>query len=106
MQKIFEEAGLLTGLIDYQDGAVVSKEIIKKDKGIVTLFAFSAGQGLSEHTVPFDAFVYILEGKAEIAIFAIVHHLSAGEAIVMQAHKPHALKAIEPFKMLLVMIRA
>ncbi|PIU40946.1 MAG: cupin domain-containing protein [Candidatus Omnitrophica bacterium CG07_land_8_20_14_0_80_42_15] len=96
----------LSGLIDYQDGSVVSKEIIKKEKGTVTLFAFDKGQGLSEHTAPFDAFVYIADGKAEITVSGKVFRLKAGEMIIMPANKPHTLKAQERFKMLLVMIRA
>ncbi len=103
---IVEEAKNLVGLVDYQDGAVVSKEVIRKDKGTLTLFAFDKGQGLSEHTAPFDAFVYILDGKAEISIAGKPHKLEVGEAIIMPANKPHALKAIERFKMLLVMIKA
>ncbi len=104
--NIIEEAGSLISLVDYQDGSVVSKELIKKDKGTVTLFAFDKGQGLSEHTAPFDALVYIIDGKAEITIDGKVHFLAAGETIIMPANKPHSLKAVECFKMLLVMIKA
>ena len=104
--KIIEEAGNLVSLIDYQDGSVVSKEVIKKEKGTVTLFAFDKGQGLSEHTAPFDALVYIVDGKAEITINAKPHNLKAGEVIIMPANSPHSLKAKERFKMLLVMIKA
>ncbi len=104
-KAILAQAANLSGLADYQDGAIVSKEIIKNDKGTVTLFAFDKGQGLSEHTAPFDALVYNLEGKAEVAIEGKYQFLSAGEVIIMPAGKPHALKAIERFKMLLVMIR-
>jgi len=92
--------------IDYQEGSVVSKELIKKDKGTVTLFAFDKGQGLSEHTAPFDAFVYIIDGKAEIVIDGKANSVVAGESIIMPANKPHSLKAVERFKMLLVMIKA
>jgi quercetin dioxygenase-like cupin family protein len=106
MINIIEEAKGLVSLVDYQDGSVVSKEIIKKEKGTVTLFAFDKGQGLSEHTAPFDAMVYIFDGKVEIKISGKEHHLSAGETIIMPANKPHSLKAIERFKMLLVMIKA
>ncbi|TAM43441.1 cupin domain-containing protein [bacterium] len=102
---IIEKAGSLVSLVDYQDDSVVSKELIKKDKGTVTLFAFDKGQGLSEHTAPFDAFVYIIDGKAEITIDGKPHSVTAGESIIMPANKPHSLKAIERFKMLLVMIR-
>ena len=101
-----EEARSLASLVDYQDDSVVSKEIIRKDKGTVTLFAFDKGQGLSEHTAPLDALVYIIDGKAEISIAGKAHSLKAGEVIIMPANKPHSLKAIERFKMLLVMIKA
>ena len=103
---IIEEARGLIHLIDYQAGSVVSKEIIKKDQGTVSIFAFDKDQGLSEHTAPFDALVYIFDGRVEIIISGRQHNLKAGEIIIMPAHKPHALKAIERFKMLLVMIKA
>jgi len=93
-------------LLDYQAGAVVSREIIKKDAGTVTLFAFDRGQGLSEHTAPFDALIYIIDGAAEITISAKPHRVKKGEMIILPAHKPHALKAVKKFKMLLVMVRA
>ena len=93
-------------LINYQDGAVVSKEIMKKNTGNVTLFAFDKGQGLSEHTAPFDALVYFLDGEVEIHISAKPHFLKEGEMILMPANKPHAVKALEKFKMLLIMIRS
>ena len=96
----------MVGLVDYQDGSVVSKEIIKKEKGSVTLFAFDKGQGLSEHTAPFDALVYILDGQTEISIAGKAHLLKTGETIIMPANKPHSLKATDRFKMLLVMIKA
>ena len=92
-------------MVDYQAGAVVSKEVIKKEKGSVTLFAFDKGQGLSEHTAPFDALVYIFDGQAEIYIAGRAYSLKTGETIIMPANKPHALKAIGRFKMLLVMIK-
>lgn len=104
-RAILAQAANLSGLVDYQDGSIVSKEIIKNEKGTVTLFAFDKGQGLSEHIAPFDALVYDLEGKAEVIIEGKHQPLSAGEVIIMPANKPHALKAIERFKMLLVMIR-
>lgn len=91
--------------IEYQDGSVVSREIIKKKTGTLTLFAFDEGQGLSEHTAPFDATVYVLDGEAEVAIDGRPYRVGKGEMIVMPADRPHALKAIERFKMLLVMIR-
>lgn len=92
-------------MIEYSAGSVVSKEIIRKDAGTVTLFAFDKGQGLSEHTAPFDALVYIVDGKAQIKISGKPLTLKAGEMIIMPANKPHALKAINNFKMLLVMIK-
>ncbi|MCK9572055.1 MAG: cupin domain-containing protein [Candidatus Omnitrophica bacterium] len=102
---IVGKAENLVSLVDYQDGSVVSKEIIKKDSGSITLFAFDKGQGLSEHTAPFDALVYILDGQAEIYIAGKVHLLKTSQVIIMPANKPHALKAIERFKMFLAMIK-
>ena len=96
----------LNGLIEYQDGSIVSKEIIKREKGTVTLFAFAEGQGLSEHTAPFDALVYIIEGSAEIVISGQPRILKEGEIIIMPANRPHAVKAVNRFKMLLIMIRS
>ncbi len=104
--NIIEEVGSLISLVDYQDGSIVSKEVIKKEKGTVTLFAFDKGQGLSEHIAPFDALVYIFDGQAEINIAGKQYYLKAGETIIMPANKPHSLKAKERFKMLLVMIKA
>lgn len=95
----------LSDIISYQDGSVVSREIIKRDNGTVSVFAFDKGQGLSEHTAPFDALVNILDGKADITISGKKHTLSAGEMIVMPANEPHALQANERFKMMLVMIK-
>jgi len=92
-------------MVSYQPGAVVSRTVIDKDAGTVTLFAFDTGQGLSEHTAPFDALVQIIDGFADITIAGIVHTLKEGEMIIMPANKPHALKANLRFKMLLVMIR-
>lgn len=96
----------LVDFITYQDNSVVSREVIKKETGTVTLFAFDEGQGLSEHTAPFDALVYVLDGAAEIIISGESHHLNSGEMIIMPANKPHALKAVEKFKMMLVMIKS
>lgn len=96
----------LAGLIDYQEGSVVSREIVKKDTGTVTVFAFWEGQGLSEHTAPFDAMVHILDGEAEIVISGKSHIVKQGEAIIMPADDPHALNAIKKFKMLLTMIKS
>jgi len=96
----------LNGLLDYQDGAVVSRTMIKKEIGTVTLFAFDAGEGLSEHTAPFDALVQITDGEALITIAGEEHKVAAGQFIIMPANKPHALKALTRYKMLLVMIKA
>jgi quercetin dioxygenase-like cupin family protein len=99
-------ARALTDLVNYQEQAVVSREIIAKSVGTITVFAFDKGQGLSEHTAPFDAFVLIADGQAEITIAGVPHVVKEGETIILPAHEPHALKAAERFKMLLVMIRA
>jgi quercetin dioxygenase-like cupin family protein len=96
----------LAGLVDYHAGSVVSREILKKETGTVTLFAFAQGQGLSEHTAPFDALVYILDGAAEITISGKGYKLKSGEMIIMPANEPHALTAQERFKMMLVMIKS
>ena len=93
-------------LVDYQEGAVVSRQITKAEAGNVTLFAFDAGQELSEHTAPFDALVHVVDGEAEIIISGKSFHLKSGDAIVMPADEPHAVKATSQFKMLLTMIRA
>ncbi|MFN8384514.1 MAG: cupin domain-containing protein [Anaerolineales bacterium] len=93
-------------MISYQDGSVVSRQITKSDEGNVTLFAFDINQGLSEHTAPFDALAHILEGEAEIIISGKPFQLKTGDAIIMPANEPHALKAIQKFKMLLTMIRS
>ena len=106
MDKIIGQAEKMMDLIAYQDGSVVSKEIIRKDTGTVTLFAFDKGQGLSEHTAPFDALVFVFDGKCEIAISGKPQALQAGDVIIMPANKPHSLKAVERFKMLLVMIKS
>ncbi len=91
--------------VSYSAQAVVSKAVLKKETGNVTLFAFEKGEGLSEHTAPFDAMVHILDGTSEIKIGGKLHVLIAGEAIIMPANIPHALKAIERFKMMLIMIK-
>jgi quercetin dioxygenase-like cupin family protein len=101
-----EGAAKIGGLVSFQAGAVVSRTLLKKEKGTVTLFAFDAGQALSEHTAPFDALVHALEGEAEVVLAGKPHHLAAGDALLMPAGVPHALMAIRPFKMLLTMIRA
>ena len=97
---------IMTELVNYQNGSVVSRTLIEKKTGTVTLFAFSKGQALSEHTAPFDAMVYILDGKAEITISGSPHYLETGQMIIMPADKPHALKATDNFKMLLTMIKS
>jgi quercetin dioxygenase-like cupin family protein len=96
----------LTDLVQYQDGTIVSREILKKPTGTVSVFAFDAGQGLSEHTAPFDALVQVLDGAVEIRIAGQPHRLKAGDLILMPAGQPHALQALERFKMVLTMIRS
>jgi quercetin dioxygenase-like cupin family protein len=96
----------LTELIAYQDGAVVSKTLLDKGIGTITLFGFDEGQGLSEHTAPYDAFVQVTDGEAEVIISGEKFTLQAGQMIIMPANKPHSVKAVRRFKMLLVMIRA
>ncbi len=93
-------------LINYQDVSVVSREIINKKTGTVTLFAFDEGQGLSEHTAPFDALVHVIDGEAEITISGKLHHLKESEMIIMPANQSHSLKAMKRFKMILTMIRS
>ena len=93
-------------VVAYQAGAVVSRTLVKGPGGTVTAFAFDAGEGLSEHTAPFDALVLMVEGEAEISISANPHHLRGGDLLKLPARQPHAVKAITPFKMLLVMIKA
>lgn len=95
----------LAGLVAYQPGAVVSREVVKRPTGTVTVFAFDKGQGLSEHTAPFDALVQVLDGEAEINLAGSPHRVRQGEMLIMPAGVPHALNAVERYKMLLVMIR-
>lgn len=103
----FKNKVLITkDLIDYQQGSVVSREIIKKETGTVTIFAFDKGEGLSKHLAPFDAMVQIIDGMAEITIDETSHVLSEGEMIIMPANIPHALKALKPYKMVLTMIKS
>lgn len=94
------------GMINYQEGSVVSRQITKTEAGNVTLFAFDKEQGLSEHTAPFDALVHVIDGEALVTISGRPYELKAGDAIIMPANEPHALKAVQQFKMLLTMIRA
>jgi len=100
------ESQKLTELIEYQQDSVVSKTIIKKETGTVTLFAFSEGEGLSEHTAPYDAMVYAVDGEAEITVSGTSNVLRQGEMIILPANKPHAVKAWKRFKMLLIMIKS
>ena len=96
----------LGDLVNYQTGAVVSRTLVKRQSGTITVFAFDEGQGLSEHAAAFDALVQIIEGKAEISIAGKPFTLQGGEAILLPANQPHALTALTPFKMLLTMIRS
>lgn len=93
-------------LVGYDKGAVVSRTIIEKKTGTVTIFSFDKGQGLSEHTAPFDAMVEILDGEAEITVAGKAHKVKAGEFIIMPAGKPHSLRAVKRYKMALIMIRS
>ena len=95
----------MADLASYQDGSVVSRQITKEDAGNITLFAFDEGQELSEHTAPYDALVHVLDGEVEVRISGRPFHLRSGDAIIMPANDPHALKAMTKFKMLLTMIR-
>ena len=104
--ELIGKAITMNDLVAYHDGSVVSKTLIDKKIGTVTLFSFDAGQGLSEHTVPYDAFVQVVDGEAEVVIKGEAHTVVAGQMIIMPANIPHELKAVKPFKMLLVMIRA
>lgn len=100
------EAFKLADLVSYQGGSIVSRTILDKPTGTVTLFAFDQGQGLSEHTAPFDALVQLIDGEAEIVIAGKPVHLKEGELVIMPANQPHALKATQKFKMLLIMVRS
>jgi quercetin dioxygenase-like cupin family protein len=106
LEKLVGQAIRLVNLADYQEGSVVSRTIIDKKTGTVTFFAFAEEQGLSEHTAPFDALVYLIEGEAEIAISGKPIRLKQGEMVIMPANQPHALRAIKNFKMILMMIRS
>ena len=97
---LHNQAVTLLNFVQYQDDSIVSREVLKKATGTVTLFAFDKGQGLSEHTAPFDALVNVIDGKAEIIIAGESHYLQTGDMIVMPAHQPHAIKAPERFKIL------
>jgi quercetin dioxygenase-like cupin family protein len=105
IKKLAAQAQRLIDLIDYQEGSVVSRTIMDKKAGTVTLFAFDENEGLSEHTAPFDALVYILKGEAKVTISGKPFKLKEGELIIMPANEPHSLSAVTKFKMLLIMIR-
>lgn len=96
----------VAGLVNYQAGAVVSRTVIDKKVGTVTVFSFDEGQGLSEHTAPYDALVIIIDGAAEITISGKPLQAKAGEMVIMPANQPHSLRAVQKFKMVLIMIRA
>ncbi|HRR54828.1 MAG TPA: cupin domain-containing protein, partial [Candidatus Methanomethylicus sp.] len=98
-------AANMGGLVDYQKAAIVSRTLIDEEAGTITLFAFDEGQKLSEHTAPFDAMAYIIDGEAEISIEKKQSRLKTGDMIIMPANKPHALRAIKRYKMLLIMVR-
>jgi quercetin dioxygenase-like cupin family protein len=106
LEKLVGQATRLIDLADYQEGSVVSRTIIDKKAGTVTFFAFDNGQGLSEHTAPFDALVHVLEGEAEVTISGMPIRLKGGEMVIMPANQPHALQAVKNFKMILTMIRS
>jgi quercetin dioxygenase-like cupin family protein len=105
VREELEGATALVALVDYQPGAVVSRTIVKKKAGTVTAFAFDEGEGLSEHTAAYDALVLLIEGACEVTIAGAPHHVSAGQLLRLPANRPHALKALGRFKMLLVMIK-
>ena len=107
MEKLFQKGVVvdLSNLVDYSAGGVVSKQIVKSAAGNITLFSFDKGEGLSEHTAPFDALVQILEGEMEIVVDGNHSRMKAGELLVLPANVPHALTAVQRFKMLLTMIK-
>jgi quercetin dioxygenase-like cupin family protein len=105
-EKLLGHVIRLVDLADYQEGAVVSRTILDKKTGTMTFFAFAEGQGLSEHTAPFDALVHIINGEVEIIISGKSFNLKTGEMIVLPANEPHALRAVTKFKMILTMIRS
>jgi quercetin dioxygenase-like cupin family protein len=100
------EVERLVNLIDYQDGSVVSRTVVKKETGTVTLFAFDKGEGLSEHTAPFDALILVVDGEAEVTVSGVACRVGEGEMVLLPAGEPHALAAVERFKMVLTMIRS
>ena len=106
IDTLFAQTNKLESLVSYQTDSIVSKAIIGKKSGTVTLFAFDKGQALSEHTAPYDAMVYIVDGEAEITVAGKVVVTKKGEIVLLPANKPHALKALSKYKMLLVMIKS
>jgi len=106
LEKLVGQAIRVIDLADYQESSVVSRTIIDRKTGTVTFFAFAEGQGLSEHTAPFDALVYLIEGEAEIVISGKPIRVKSDEMVIMPANQPHALRAIKNFKMILTMIRS
>jgi quercetin dioxygenase-like cupin family protein len=106
LENLAGQAIRLADLANYQEGSVVSRTIVDKKAGTVTFFAFAEGQGLSEHTAPFDALVYLVDGEAEVIISGEPIELKGGEMVIMPANHPHALRAITDFKMILTMIRS
>lgn len=107
MENTFPKASVMrfADKVEYADGGVVSKQVLRNEAGNITLFAFDQGQGLSEHTAPFDALVQVLDGEVEIRIGGSPHRLKTGEAVIIPAGVPHALQAVRRFKMLLTMIK-
>ena len=106
MERLVAAPANLAELVAYQEGAVVSRTLIDKKTGTVTLFAFDEGQRLSEHTAPFDATVYVLDGEAEIVVSGKPFRLQAGDIVILPVNEPHALSAVKKFKMLITMIRS
>ena len=102
---MISEVQKLTKLVEYQNGTIVSRTLIDKDMGTITVFAFDKDQALSEHTVPFDAMLQVLDGEVEVTISGKKYHLTQGEIIIMPANEPHAVKAVNKFKMMLCMIK-
>ena len=105
-EKLVSQAARLADLVDYQTDSAVSRTLINKKTGTVTLFAFDKGQGLSEHTAPFEALVFLLDGEAEIIISGQPLRAKEGEMVIMPANQPHSLRAVKKFKMMLIMIRS
>ena len=106
LERLVAAPAKLVELVDYQEGAVVSRTVIDKKTGTLTLFAFDEGQGLSEHTAPYDATVCVLDGEAQIVVADRALRLQAGEVVILPANVRHAVKAVKKFKMLLIMVRS